>query len=64
MILMDMGLLRGIQTILVMIAFFGIIWWAYSAHRKKANDEASRLPFDDDEIADRTVQQDKTEKKQ
>ncbi|WP_339805348.1 CcoQ/FixQ family Cbb3-type cytochrome c oxidase assembly chaperone [uncultured Marinobacter sp.] len=61
---MDMGLLRGIQTILVMIAFFGIIWWAYSAHRKKANDEASRLPFDDDEIADRTVQQDKTEKKQ
>lgn len=64
MIPMDMNLLRGIQTILVMVAFFGIVWWAYSSHRKKSNDEASRLPFDDDEIADRTVEKDKTEKKQ
>lgn len=64
MICMDLNFLRGIQTILIMIIFAGIVWWAYSAHRKKANDEASRLPFDDDEIADRTVQKDKTEKKQ
>ena len=47
-----------------MIAFFGIVWWAYSAHRKKPNDEAAHLPFDDDDIADRTLKQDKTEKKQ
>lgn len=63
MISMDINDFRGIQTILVMIAFFGIIWWAYSSHRKKKNDEAAHLPFDDDDIAERTLKQDKTEKK-
>ncbi len=64
MIPMDINDLRGIQTLLVMIAFFGIVWWAYSSHRKKSNDEAANLPFDDDEIDQRTREQDKTEKKQ
>ncbi len=64
MIAMDINDLRGIQTLLVMIAFFGIVWWAYSSHRKKSNDEAAHLPFDDDEIDQRTREQDKTEKKQ
>ncbi len=64
MIPMDMNELRGIQTILVMIAFLGIVWWAYSAHRKKANDEAAHLPFDDDDVEKRTLEQEKTEKKQ
>lgn len=64
MIPMDVNDLRGIQTLLVMIAFFGIVWWAYSSHRKKSNDEAANLPFDDDEIDQRTREQDKTEKKQ
>ncbi|MEA1081719.1 cbb3-type cytochrome c oxidase subunit 3 [Marinobacter qingdaonensis] len=61
---MDMNELRGIQTLLVMIAFLGIVWWAYSAHRKKANDEAAHLPFDDDDVEKRTLEQEKTEKKQ
>ncbi|KAA1174940.1 cbb3-type cytochrome c oxidase subunit 3 [Marinobacter salinexigens] len=61
---MDINELRGIQTILVMAAFFGIVWWAYSAHRKKANDEAAHLPFDDDDVEKRTLEQEKTEKKQ
>ncbi len=64
MIPMDMNELRGIQTLLVMIAFFGIVWWAYSAHRRKANDEAAHLPFDDDDVEKRTLEQEKTEKKQ
>lgn len=64
MIPMDMNELRGIQTLLVMIAFVGIVWWAYSAHRKKANDEAAHLPFDDDDVEKRTLEQEKTEKKQ
>ncbi len=64
MIPMDMNELRGIQTLLVMIAFLGIVWWAYSAHRKKANDEAAHLPFDDDDVEKRTLEQEKTEKKQ
>ncbi len=62
---MDINELRGIHTLLVMAAFFGIVWWAYSAHRKKANDEAAHLPpFDDDEVEKRTLEQEKTEKKQ
>lgn len=60
---MDINDFRGIQTILVMIAFLGIVWWAYSAHRKNKNDEAAHLPFDDDDIAERTLEKDKTEKK-
>ncbi|MDP4546576.1 MAG: cbb3-type cytochrome c oxidase subunit 3 [Marinobacter sp.] len=61
---MDINELRGIHSLLVMAAFFGIIWWAYSAHRKKANEEAAHLPFDDDEVDQRTLEQEKTEKKQ
>lgn len=63
MILMDINDLRGINTLLVLVAFIGIVWWAYSAHRKKANDEAAHLPFDDDEIDRRTLEKDKSEKK-
>jgi cytochrome c oxidase cbb3-type subunit 4 len=61
---MDINELRGIHTLLVMAAFFGIVWWAYSKHRKKANEEAAHLPFDDDDVEKRTLEQDKTEKKQ
>jgi len=61
---MDANDLRGIHTLIIMAMFFGIIWWAFSAHRKKANEEASHLPFDDDEVAQRTLEREKTEKKQ
>lgn len=64
MIPMDVNNLRGLHTLLVMAAFFGIIWWAYSAHRRKANDEAAHLPFDDDDVEARTLEQEKSEKKQ
>jgi cytochrome c oxidase cbb3-type subunit 4 len=61
---MDINELRGIHTLLVMAVFFGIVWWAYSARRKKANEEAAHLPFDDDDVEKRTLEQEKTEKKQ
>jgi cytochrome c oxidase cbb3-type subunit IV len=41
-----MAIMNAIGTILAMIAFFGIVWWAFSARRKKANDEAANLPFE------------------
>lgn len=48
---MDTGTFRGIITLLVMIAFLGITWWAYSKRRKRDFDEAAHLPFaDDDEL--------------
>ncbi|WP_250658009.1 cbb3-type cytochrome oxidase subunit 3 [Alkalimarinus coralli] len=58
---MDINTLRGISTILVMIAFIGICLWAYSSKRKKNFDDAANLPFEDEEIAKRTTIE--TEKK-
>lgn len=52
---MDINSLRGFHTILVMIVFIGICVWAYSAHRKKANEESAQLPFEDDEVERRTL---------
>ena len=59
---MDINELRGIHTLLVMAVFLGIVWWAYSAHRKKPNDEAAHLPFEDDDVEKRTLEQEQTEK--
>ena len=44
---MDQGTLQGIGTILTMIAFLGVCWWAFSSRKKKDFDEASQLPFAD-----------------
>lgn len=53
---MDTGTFRGIITLLVMIAFLGITWWAYSKRRKRDFDEAAHLPFaDDDELPRQTT---------
>lgn len=41
-----MVILNAIGTILSMLLFFGIIWWAFSKGRKKANEEAAHIPFD------------------
>lgn len=46
---MDMGTFRGITTLLIMVAFIGVVIWAYSKRRKKDFDEAANLPFADDE---------------
>lgn len=45
---MDINDLRSLFTVLALLAFVGIVWWAYSDRRKKTYDEAARLPLDDD----------------
>ncbi|HDZ57616.1 MAG TPA: cbb3-type cytochrome c oxidase subunit 3 [Pseudomonas xinjiangensis] len=45
---MDINTVRGIATILVMLAFLGVVLWAYSSYKKKDFDEAAQLPFDDE----------------
>ncbi len=37
--------LNAIATVLAMLTFFGIIWWAFSKGRQQANEEAANLPF-------------------
>jgi cytochrome c oxidase cbb3-type subunit IV len=46
---MSYGFLQGLLTILLMVLFVGIVVWAYSSRQKKRFDEASRLPFAEDE---------------
>ncbi|MDA0191202.1 MAG: cbb3-type cytochrome c oxidase subunit 3 [Proteobacteria bacterium] len=50
---MDINDLRSIVTVVSLLTFLGIVWWAYGmkANRKRF-DEAANLPFADEE-ADR-----------
>ncbi|UZJ62773.1 cbb3-type cytochrome c oxidase subunit 3 [Pseudomonas sp. KU26590] len=45
---MDMGTIRGLGTVVVMVAFIGLASWVYSPRRKAEFDDATLLPFADD----------------
>lgn len=45
---MDIGLFRGLLTLVLFVAFVGIVLWAYSGRRKKDFDEAANLPLNDE----------------
>ncbi|QEY58395.1 cbb3-type cytochrome c oxidase subunit 3 [Pseudomonas sp. C27(2019)] len=46
---MDIGTLRGLGTVLIFVAFTGLVFWAYNSKRKSSFDEAANLPFADEE---------------
>jgi cytochrome c oxidase cbb3-type subunit 4 len=50
---MEMGTLRGLVTLALMVAFVAIWVWAWSSRRRKDFDEASRLPLEEDDKATR-----------
>lgn len=54
---MDINDLRGLSTLFLFIAFIGLCFWAYSKKRKRAFDEAANLPFADEELNQRTMQE-------
>ena len=45
---MDINDLRSLFTVLAVLMFAGIVWWAYSDRRKQAYEEAAMLPLEDD----------------
>lgn len=48
---MDLGLIHGIWSLLILIVFIGIIVFVWHHKRRDHYDQASRIPFDhDDEI--------------
>jgi cytochrome c oxidase cbb3-type subunit IV len=49
---MDMTDLRGLATVLCMIGFFAVVWWAYGPSRKQHFQDAGMAPFDDDDSQD------------
>ena len=45
---MDPGTLQGLATLLALLAFVAVVWWAWSGRQKKKFDEASRMPLEED----------------
>lgn len=54
---MDINDLRGLSTALLMVTFLGMCAWVYSRKRKQSFDEAANLPFADEELNQRTMQE-------
>lgn len=54
---MDINDLRGLSTLFLMITFIGLCFWAYSSKRKVPFDEAANIPFADEELNQRTMQE-------
>jgi len=50
---MDINDVRGLGTIFAMVAFLGVVWWAYSATRKDRFEQDGLMPFLDDDAAPR-----------
>ena len=46
---MDVNALRTLLLVTAVVAFIGIVVWAYSSRRARDFDEAARLPLDDDD---------------
>ena len=42
---MEVNTLRALVTVVSFATFIGIVWWAYSTERQRANREAANLPF-------------------
>lgn len=45
---MDVNTLRSITTVVALVAFLGIVWWAWSKNRKADFEQAANLPFEQD----------------
>jgi cytochrome c oxidase cbb3-type subunit 4 len=54
---MSQGLAQGFITLLTFAVFIGICVWAYRPGNRARFDDDARLPFDDDPIDERTLQQ-------
>ncbi|MBT3851526.1 MAG: cbb3-type cytochrome c oxidase subunit 3 [Rhodobacterales bacterium] len=42
---MNIDDLRGFSTVLCMISFLAICWWAYGSARKSKFEDAAKIPF-------------------
>ena len=57
--MMDIGMIRGLGTLVVMVAFVGLTLWVYSPRRKREFDDATLLPFADEPAPKDSVSQQK-----
>lgn len=52
---MDTSLLEALGTIGFLIAFAGVMWWTFSKRQTSRFDQASQLPFDDEDDHNRST---------
>jgi cytochrome c oxidase cbb3-type subunit 4 len=45
---MDVNDLRSIVTVISLVIFLGIVWWAWSKRNQARFDEAAQLPLKDE----------------
>ena len=46
---MDINIIRGVLTIVLIIAFLGLVVWAWSSKRKDTFDKLSQMPLEEDD---------------
>ena len=46
---MDEGTLRGLATLVALLAFIGVIWWAWSGRQSRKFEDAARMPLEEDQ---------------
>jgi cytochrome c oxidase cbb3-type subunit 4 len=54
---MDINIIRGLLTALLIIIFIALYFWAFSKKRKAGFDEAANLPFVGDDSDETIIQQ-------
>jgi len=52
---MDYGTFRGIFTLVLMVLFIVIVWWAFSKRSKSKFDEAANAIFEDEKKHKTTI---------
>jgi len=55
------GFVSGVMTLLLLIVFLGIVFWAYSKRNTEAFDAMARLPLED-EAKEKENEKDKASK--
>ena len=48
---MDYAFFSSVMTVVMLAAFLGIVFWAWSAKRRAAFDAAARVPLEDEEAS-------------
>jgi cytochrome c oxidase cbb3-type subunit 4 len=51
----DIGTFRGLITVVLMLLFIGLVFWAWSRRRHEEFEAAARLPLDDDRAPPREI---------
>ena len=61
---MDINVIRGLGTVFALIAFLGIVAWAYSTRRKDRFEDDGMIPFkEDDDLAESESAENRAEQK-